>query len=320
VIKPLLFTLLLLSILFQSCTKERIELAWTEIEVPTTAHLEDVHFFDKDTGIAVGGIRYEHGLLFSTNNGGTSWQIDTISPQSLYDIEVIDRNTFNVLGHYGNLYQFYNGNNLTFSRQLNSMEFYWNLNFYDFQTGVAAGGNAYLSGGLYLFNVNQELRDTFIADLPHEMNEAVFLDIKTLVAVGFGAIYRSTDGGLSWTRHEENGDNFKAVCFPSAQIGYTVGASGKILKTTDAGITWQQQNRSDNLVSQQVEFNDVYFLDDDNGYIIGNHGTFWTTNNGGEDWKIIDNFPNIDFLAISMTGNQGYVVSKNGRMFTFLVD
>ena len=115
------------------------------------------------------------------------------------------------------------------------------------------------------------------------------VDSQTLVAVsGFiDSIFRSTDGGATWTNipHPGGGGWFGSVRFvQGTQTGWTVGEGGKILKSTDGGATWTLQRsalHSFNLI-------DVSFADVNNGWTVGgeelhttNRGTTWVNQNTG---------------------------------------
>ncbi|HQW86412.1 MAG TPA: hypothetical protein PLH93_04460 [Flavobacteriales bacterium] len=54
-----------------------------------------------------------------------------------------------------------------------------------------------------------------------------------------GAIYRSTDGGLTWQQvHADATAGFSAVAFSSSTNGVATRNDGTILRTTDGGSTW----------------------------------------------------------------------------------
>jgi photosystem II stability/assembly factor-like uncharacterized protein len=74
-------------------------------------------------------------------------------------------------------------------------------------------------------------------------------------------------------------NNLYSVHFPDANTGYAVGDSGTILKTNDAGSTW------DSLSCGITSFlHSVYFTDASTGYAVGNNGTILKTINGGLNW------------------------------------
>jgi len=48
-------------------------ITWEQHNFPTTDNLYDVHFYDADTGYAVGGTEIITGLILKTTDGGTNW-------------------------------------------------------------------------------------------------------------------------------------------------------------------------------------------------------------------------------------------------------
>jgi photosystem II stability/assembly factor-like uncharacterized protein len=104
----------------------------------------------------------------------------------------------------------------------------------------------------------------------------------TLVAVSGIAdeIYRSTDGGQSWSLipHPQVDGWFGNVRFVrGTSTGWAVGYAGKILKSTDGGQTWTLQH-----VHWDYNLTDVSFADVNNGWAVG--GEELHTTNGGQTW------------------------------------
>jgi photosystem II stability/assembly factor-like uncharacterized protein len=96
------------------------------------------------------------------------------------------------------------------------------------------------------------------------------VDAQTLVAVSGrqDQIFRSTDGGNSWTSIPHPGVQgwFSSVRFvPGTQIGWSVGVGGKILKSTDGGATWTLQRDG----THNFNLIDVSFADVNNGWAVG---------------------------------------------------
>lgn len=305
---------------FASCGKEQLDLSWIELNIGVSDDLEKVIFTSSDTGYVVGGIRYERGLLIRTFDGAKTWRIDTLNEFSFYDIDVFNDNSrIYILGHYGHLIQTFNSGQTWNNRGLETEEAYWNMDFITPNRGIAVGGGAFTTGGMHLFNVNQEGRDTFLKEPLHEMNDAAMVSDEVIVAVGFGIVRCSEDGGLTFQTMNIKGDNFVAVDFPTDQIGYMVGASGGIFKTMDSGINWTELNAPNNFTQPKVQFSEVFFLDEDRGYCVGFNGTFWKTVNGGEDWIVIKNLPtDADFTSIFVENGKGYLTALDGRFFEFV--
>ena len=105
---------------------------------------------------------------------------------------------------------------------------------------------------------------------------------------GRGAISKTTNGGQGWSTvlfsHDLNGISFPIS--DASQVGYVVGATGTILKTSDAGASWQPQDSGTTGVLR-----DVHFVDLDNGYVVGDGGIILKTTTGGEKQTSIDGEP-----------------------------
>jgi photosystem II stability/assembly factor-like uncharacterized protein len=94
-----------------------------------------------------------------------------------------------------------------------------------------------------------------------------------------------------------------SIRFINADIGYVVG-NGIIMKTTNGGTTWVEQNPpiNDLFVSQ-------FFFDADTGYVLDYYGYLLKTTNGGNTWMIHSIFPSgSDYISIFFTDhNTGYI-------------
>ncbi len=102
-------------------------------------------------------------------------------------------------------------------------------------------------------------------------------------------IKRTKDGGNSWIVQNSSLPNFydqvhskvieNIFAVDSLRL-FAVGDSGLILKTTDAGSTWNQIGKP-----IKNKFLNVCFSDFENGALVGNYGSVWITNDGGATWK-----------------------------------
>nr|WP_294774276.1 T9SS type A sorting domain-containing protein [uncultured Flavobacterium sp.] len=118
---------------------------------------------------------------------------------------------------------------------------------------------------------------------------------------------KTTNGGSSWEAGTiELGDptlsinNISPVNGTTAWVSAldpTVGNNGVIFKTTDGGVSWEQQNAG--AFSGSTSFiNGVHFFDANNGVSFGDplSGEFeiYTTSNGGDSWTAVPaaNIPN----------------------------
>jgi hypothetical protein len=113
-------------------------------------------------------------------------------------------------------------------------------------------------------------------------NDLYFIDENTaFIACENNMILKSTDGGETWNETTLNNPNpveFKAIYFPSSNVGYAVGDGPfeTILKTTDGGDTWNPINSH-----TTSGLNCVHFYDDNTGLVFGDNGVVMKTTTGG---------------------------------------
>ena len=112
-------------------------------------------------------------------------------------------------------------------------------------------------------------------------------------AGGLGTILHTSDGGDTW-KEQETATHFffEKVFFIDRKHGWAVGGwprdyevaikggMGVILATTDGGTSWETQ-----LDSAGSWLTGLTFLDQENGWAVGEFGTVWRTQDGGGNWN-----------------------------------
>mgnify|MGYP000103162679 CR=1 FL=1 len=94
----------------------------------------------------------------------------------------------------------------------------------------------------------------------------------------------------------------------------------RILKTTDGGRTWSEQlNRFSGVNSLLF---DIFFFDDNNGYVSGIDGKLYKTTNSGNDWILLNPYPKIGyephFSCVTMPSkNTCLVFTNNGEILRY---
>lgn len=181
------------------------------------------------------------------------------------------------------------------------------------------------------------------------------------MAVGHrGHIVISDDSGKTWKQASVPVSNdLVAVSFPSARQGWAVGHGGVVLHSVDGGATWVKQmdgrraaelavnyyhahvgaianadrfmEREKALVAEGgiQPFMDVFFEDENNGYVIGTFNRIFRTEDGGKTWTPwmdrTENPSELHLYAIRgnsnglyMTGEQGMVWRLNAESKRFV--
>ncbi len=125
-------------------------------------------------------------------------------------------------------------------------------------------------------------------------------------------IFRSTNGGTSWTTY--NGFNvgtlsqtFRNIEFPSRLVGYVSGSRDTVWKTTDGGVTWNKLPVPTPGVTPQISYTDMFALDANTVFLVGNgfpRKTVFKTTDGGATWQDITS----NILAIMPVSNLNSIV------------
>jgi photosystem II stability/assembly factor-like uncharacterized protein len=111
------------------------------------------------------------------------------------------------------------------------------------------------------------------------------------VAVFFSVMNAISSHALQIVKQfEERSYYLKDVCFISSDLGWAVGMPhwdqakkkyvGTIIKTTNGGKTWSRQT-----VPVSKTLRGLSFVDDKNGWAVGEKGTIVHTTDGGQSWK-----------------------------------
>ncbi|MEL7531608.1 MAG: YCF48-related protein [Bacteroidota bacterium] len=297
----LLIFLLGLVLSFYSCG-ERLTPSFQVVELNTQGPIRGAYFFDEAHGIVAGGERFSETILQSTQDGGETWRPIAFEPvfnQTLFDIDFWDEQRGLACG-IGGKYLFTKDGGATwrviqsqFWRQMQGIAFASANNVF------AVGGTGYsfgimersLNGGQ-----NWALADTF----DFELRDIVFIDAAIGFACGYGVILKTDNGGDTWSFTEARREFFSALCFPTPQIGYAVGRTGTIMKTTDQGETWERLRNGNLATNPAHRYHDVSFIDAENGYIVGDKGIVMRTQDGGQSWQKIKLESKTDWWQVQM--------------------
>lgn len=177
-----------------------------------------------------------------------------------------------------------------------------------------------------------------------------------LVAVGQrGHILYSDDSGKSWLQASVPvSADLNAVSFPTQQQGWAVGSDGVVLHSSDAGATWSKQLDGRQIGDLLVKYYgtlvqaepgneqwprlledgrrltkegadkpllDVWFANDQLGYVVGVFNLILRTEDGGKHWTPFqdrtDNPQGLHLNAIAATGDALYIVGEQGLLLKF---
>ncbi|WP_095146494.1 MULTISPECIES: YCF48-related protein [unclassified Pseudomonas] len=176
---------------------------------------------------------------------------------------------------------------------------------------------------------------------------------ERLVVVGQrGHILYSDDSGHQWQQvNVPVSADLNAVSFPTAEQGWAVGSDGVVLHSSDAGQTWNKQldgreigallvkhygalaqaepnneqwalrvEEGQRLIEEGADkpLLDVWFANDQVGYVVGVFNLILRTEDGGKHWTPfqdrIDNPQGFHLNAIASTGDALYIAGEQGLL------
>jgi photosystem II stability/assembly factor-like uncharacterized protein len=121
-----------------------------------------------------------------------------------------------------------------------------------------------------------------------------------------GLVLKTTNGGDNWAEQQAGTENLYSIDFINSTTGYVCGAIGRLYKTTNGGENWTALNPG-----TSAYLYGVYFQNFDTGWLTGGlaqDGMILKTTNGGTTWtSMISNSFN-DFTDIDFINtNTGFV-------------
>lgn len=127
---------------------------------------------------------------------------------------------------------------------------------------------------------SEQIHITKVSDL--SLFDCCILDVQTYIAVGdVGKIYRTEDGGASWseTPTPTSAPLFVISPLDGARV-LAAGAAGVLLKSVDRGRQWEKAATG----TDRHIFN-MAFCSPLRGVAVGDWGTILYTEDGGETWR-----------------------------------
>jgi photosystem II stability/assembly factor-like uncharacterized protein len=151
------------------------------------------------------------------------------------------------------------------------------------------------------------------ADVDVLLTRVAFVDEARGWAFGeMGALYATTDGGVSWkrqtlpTKHLLLGGAFLA-----AGQGWLVGAGNTILYNPD-GSRWLTGGSP---VNVETRLNAVAFVEQRRGWAVGERGLVLATNSGGRAWLRQESNVDVDLLDVKfIDANEGWAAGAGGTI------
>ena len=238
---------------------------------PRGRWFQQMHFFSKDTGIA---LLQDPVAIYKTENGGLTWR--SITLPALYTDQVIG---FFVLGN--TIYLNTNGAYGYITFQSKDRGETWRIQEQNVSHGCrnmffTDEKNGYGSSGIVLYKTTDSAKtwsSRVLTDVSI-ISGIWFTDAATGYLVSSEANYTTSDSGRTWTRfgilpNNFNFDELFAIRFFDKRIGYLTSTYARIYKTFDAGKSWRpDKSQSGSCMTIQMTADTIVFMGGVSGIII----------------------------------------------------
>ncbi len=236
-------------------------------------------FIDALTGWTVG----DKGFISKTTNGGASWFSQTnasVTTKKIRSVDAINSSTLFAVGEQNLILKSTDGGT-TFSvlptvfRLLSPFRY---IQFINSTTGIIVGDQQRIArttnGGVTWDSVYGSGTD-FNNYFDFNPSKSVGICVATNHQVS-----RTTNLGQTWAHIPIDmpySNDMYSIKFVNDSIAYIGMANGKILKTTDAGLTWFESSRR----IYNGTLKGVFFVNNYTGFICGTSGFVGKTTDGG---------------------------------------
>ncbi len=256
----------------------------TQNPYPTSANLSVVHAFDQNSAIVFGSA----GTILKTTDGGATWiNKDTVKATRdgmMFSAQFVNSTTGWVVGD-DVLKTTDGGDSWTkINTGITGPYIYnYSVKFFGTDTGFIAAADAVTKKYIFLKTINGGTTwDTTSFLTTDQYIGSMFALNSKKIWIGQrsgGKIWKTTDGGTSWTMTITGaGTQGSNLFFKDSLNGFLTSELG-LYSTTDGGATWAPKSLTG---SSNGTFK---FLDANNGWLFG--GSNFKTTNGGTTWTPI---------------------------------
>jgi photosystem II stability/assembly factor-like uncharacterized protein len=282
-----------------------------------TCRYDSVNFVDANRGWAVGGVKMPYidrtqAVVMQTIDGGLSWRpIESLGLPRLRKIQFSNPRQGIAIGDSGNvftggIFQTNNG-----GKSWSGKLFQFDQNWIDVEP--AGQGFVTINSTGQLGNIkNNHYEHSVLIGLPARMNacfrDIVMLDQKQGIALANnGLVFKTTNAGLSWNRlaiekqHPQlQGIDWRTAAIAGNQIKLA-GSPGAFVATLDLTTGRVQLNKT----PIRSKLNQLFFLDENQGWAVGDFGVILSTDDGGKVWRQQrGSTRGLAMMVVSPTANQ----------------
>ena len=253
--------------------------SWSTMSSPTTNNIWNIQMITDEIGWMVG----EGSTALKTSDGGLTWiqQQTPYTTLPYWDVSFVDTNYGYIACNSAIILKTTNGGIDWQIQSAGDSRSLFTVYAFD-SLKVFAGG---LAGKMVITTNGGNTWTQFPNVGAGNFNRIKFIDSMNGFAVSTAGNFQTIDGGYTWIERSDLHNQYGTwnIDFADAQNGYIVGAKMWLIKTSDSGVSWNKTIIND-------DFLNVYFKDEQNGFINGTE-KIYKTMDGGSTLTVLESFP-----------------------------
>ena len=259
---------------------------WNPLPSGTTDNIWNMQMITNEIGWMVG----EGATALKTNDGGLTWLQQTVPHTSLayWDVSFVDTSFGYICCNSAIVLKTTNGGADWQIQQAGDTRSLFTIYAFD-SLRASAGGFA----GKVVYTTDGGSNWINVTGASVEVNKIKFINATKGFLASTSGFYKSTNGGVDWFSISDLTQASTAafttnLSFPTGTKGFVTGSKMLLAKTTDEGESWRR-------TIVNADFLNVYFKDEQNGF-INSSNFIYTTNNGGYTLDTLETFPYEEIL------------------------
>jgi len=240
-----------------------------------SSEMKSVEAYDASNGWAI-----SYHDIYKFLDGGDALQLQyQVNKSYLEAISVVDDSNAYIVGRNVCIFSTNDGGQFWQEKSNGTHLDLYSVFFLDENLGWAGGDGDNNGGVMHMTTDGGEHWTRFTGFLPgYNIIDIQFVNpLKGWLADGY--VYRTTNGGQSWSQTLGNQVWIQDLNFVNDLLGWCVGRGGDVYKTINGGSNWNLQS-----AGTDKDLNAVCFVNENTGWIAGEQIIMKTTD-GGETWE-----------------------------------